>query len=111
MRTLKGYDSDITHYSDHSSLDLIKRHLHELDLIYRTSIVSFCSKDRQYSHVCINETLGTIDGKPVEEDKGKNIYEVIPEITSSFKLTGSLFSYSFSSQTFLHAKKPILQIL
>ncbi len=57
----------------------VRRHLAELETIYRTAPVGLGLTDRNLRFVSVNETLAEIDGMAASDHTARNLREILPE--------------------------------
>ena len=58
----------------------VRRHLSEIETIYRSSPIGLCVFDRNLRWVRLNERIAEINGLPLEAHLGKTPHEVVPDV-------------------------------
>ncbi|RJR32778.1 MAG: PAS domain S-box protein [Desulfobacteraceae bacterium] len=58
-------------------------HVAEIEAIYRSAHVGLCIIDRDFRYVRVNERLAEMNGISVEENAGKTIREVVPDLADT----------------------------
>ena len=90
VRSIVGTFLDISDRKQaQSSLSLseaqVRRHLHEIELIYDSAPVGLCFLDRELRYERINQRLAEINGVPAAEHMGRTVREVVPGIADDIE--------------------------
>jgi len=60
-----------------------RRHIAEIEAIYKSAHVGLCIIDRDLRYVRVNDRLAEMNGLSMEENVGKTIREVVPEMADA----------------------------